>query len=66
MVKRVHCLLLAIGLLLQVTALQAAVQVAVAPREIDIMQSTQLQVRVTGTDDVEGLDLTPLNADFEV
>jgi BatD DUF11 like domain len=66
MVKRVHCLFLAIGLLLQVTALQAAVQVSVAPREIDIMQSTQLQVRVTGTDDVHGLDLTPLNADFEV
>lgn len=63
---KVLCTVLATCLLLQVTALQAAIQAEAQPREIDIMQSTQLQVRVTGTDDVEGLDLTPLNADFEV
>lgn len=66
MVKRGFWLPFAIGILLQVGAIQAAVITEVQPREIDIMQSMQLKVRVTGTDDVEGLDLTPLDADFEI
>lgn len=66
MVKRGYRLILAIGMLLHVTALSATVTTEVQPREIDDMQTLQLQVRVTGTDDVEGLDLTPLDTDFEV
>ncbi len=66
MVKRGFYLLFAIGILVYVSELRAAILTEVQPRELDIMQSMQLQVRITGTDDVEGLDLTPLDADFEV
>ena len=66
MVNRGICLLFAIGVLMHVAQLRAAILTEVQPREIDIMQAMQLQVRVTGTDDVEGLDLSPLDNDFEV
>ncbi len=66
MVKVAVLLLLTVCLLVNIGPVSAAVITQAQPREIDEMQSLQLQVRVTGTDDVEGLDLTPLNADFEV
>ena len=66
MVKRSVGLLLAFLVVFRIVVVEAAVQIEVQPRELDITQTMQLQVRVTGTDDVADLDLTPLNADFEV
>ena len=62
----IQVLVLTVMMLATIRPLFAEMIAEAQPREIDVMQSVQLQVRVTGTDDVEGLDLAPLTTDFDV
>ncbi len=52
--------------LLLVTSAHAGMEVRVDDTTIDSMQTVQLQLRITGTSDIDALDLSPLDTNFEV
>ncbi|MEZ5597103.1 MAG: BatD family protein [Pseudomonadales bacterium] len=61
---RLGCL--ALALVLWTVSAVAAVDARVDRTTVDEMQSLQLTLRITGTNDADTLDLAPLEKDFEV
>ena len=53
-------------LLLITCSVHAGFEARVDNSSVDSMQTVQLQLRITGTNEVDDLDLEPLSADFEI
>jgi hypothetical protein len=53
-------------LMLNISVVRAGVEARVDDLSVDSMQTVQLQLRITGTNDIDDLDLAPLSEDFEI
>lgn len=61
-----HLVLATLLLLLVTQSVHASFEARVDDPSVDSMQTVQLQLRLTGTNEIDDLDLAPLSEDFEI